>query len=148
MKDPLTPEQRHRAMTNVKLKNGSLEIAIGRELRKRGLKFKKHVKHLPGTPDIVFPECKVAIFIDGDFWHGYRLPAWEHKLNDFWKEKIWANRRRDARNFRRLRNSDWKVIRLWQHDLKRDLQSCVGRIEATLNENKALKLKPRRTKKS
>lgn len=132
MNDPLTPEQRRRAMTNVRLKNGSLEQTVGRELRKRGFKFKKHVKNLPGTPDIVFPDYKLAIFVDGDFWHGYRLPTWEHKLTDFWKRKIHDNRRRDSRNFRKLRRKGWKVLRLWQHEIKKDPQSCIARIELTL----------------
>lgn len=135
MNDPLTPEQRRRAMTSVKLKNGSLEQIVGRELRKRGLKFKKHVKSLPGTPDIVFPDSKLVIFIDGDFWHGYRLPTWEHKLNEFWKRKIQQNRQRDARNFRKLRHDGWRVIRLWQHEIKKDLQRCIARIESILHEN-------------
>ena len=79
----LTREQRFRAMSRVKLKDGSLEIAIRSELHKRGYRFRKHVKALPGNPDAVFPREKVAVFINGDFWHGYRLPTWEHKAQGF-----------------------------------------------------------------
>ena len=86
------------------------------------MKFRKHDKSLPGRPDIVFPKERVAVFIDGDFWHGWRLPAWEHKLSKFWRDKLHANRRRDRRNFRKLRTSGWKVIRIWQHQLK---PACV-----------------------
>ena len=72
---------------------------------------------------------KVAVFVDGDFWHGWRLPAWEHKLSKFWRDKLRANRARDQRNFRRLRAAGWKVIRIWQHALKKKCSSTwLGRI--------------------
>lgn len=134
MPDHLTPEQRFRAMSRVKLKDGSLEMIIRSELHRRGYRFKKHVKTLPGSPDAVFAKEKVAVFIDGDFWHGYRFPAWEHKLKDFWKEKIKANRRRDQKNFRKLRRMGWRVIRLWQHDIERDPESCIIRIIAAVTQ--------------
>ena len=132
MPDHLTPEQRSRAMKRVKLKDGSLEKLVQRELRARGLRFKRHVRALPGRPDIVFPEQKLAVFVDGDFWHGWRLPAWERKLSRFWRDKLRANRARDQRNFRRLRALGWKVIRLWQHEVKRDLEACMARVESAL----------------
>ena len=119
MPDHLTPSQRSRVMKRVKLKNGSLEKLVQRKLRDQGFRFKRHVRVLPGSPDIVFQKEKVAVFVDGDFWHGWRLPAWEHKLSKFWRDKLRANRARDQRNFRRLRANGWKVIRIWQHELKR-----------------------------
>jgi DNA mismatch endonuclease (patch repair protein) len=132
MRDSRTPEQRFRAMSNVKLKDGSLEVAIRSELHKRGYRFRKHVKALPGRPDAVFPKEKIAVFIDGDFWHGYRLPAWEHKLSDFWREKIRANRERDRKNFLKLRRMGWQVIRIWQHQILDDRETCVKRVIATV----------------
>jgi DNA mismatch endonuclease (patch repair protein) len=136
MTDHLTPEQRFRAMSRVKLKDGSLEMIVRSELHKRGYRFKKHVKTLPGSPDAVFPKEKIAVFIDGDFWHGYRLPEWEHKLKDFWKNKIWENRRRDQKNFRKLRRMGWHVIRIWQHEIKRDLESCVAKIVSAVEHKR------------
>jgi DNA mismatch endonuclease (patch repair protein) len=127
--DTLTPEQRFRAMSRVKLKDGSLETTIRSELHRRGYRFRKHVKTLPGSPDAVFPREKIAVFIDGDFWHGYRLPVWEHKLKDFWKAKIRENRARDRRNFRKLRRMGWRVIRIWQHQIKKNPAACVDKIE-------------------
>jgi DNA mismatch endonuclease (patch repair protein) len=115
-------------MSNVKLRDGSLEVVIRSELHKRGYRFRKHVKTLPGTPDAVFPREKIAVFIDGDFWHGYRLPVWEHKLNDFWKEKIRTNRKRDRRNFSKLRRMGWRVIRIWQHEILDDPSRCIDQI--------------------
>ena len=132
MPDHLTPKQRSHAMRRVKLKDGPLEKLVQRALRARGLRFKRHVRNLPGSPDIVFPERKLAVFVDGDFWHGWRLPAWERKLSPFWRDKLRANRARDQRNFRRLRALGWKVIRLWQHEVKRALAACIGRVESTL----------------
>jgi DNA mismatch endonuclease (patch repair protein) len=123
MADHLTPAQRARAMKRVKLKNGSLEKLVQRELQAKGLKFRRHVRALPGKPDIVFQKEKVAVFVDGDFWHGWRLPVWEHKLSKFWRDKLRANRARDQRNFRRLRAQGWKVIRIWQHELLRKEKS-------------------------
>ena len=120
MPDHMTPGQRSRAMKRVKLKDGSLEKLVQHELRSKGLKFRRHVRALPGSPDIVFLKEKLAVFVDGDFWHGWRLPAWEHKLSRFWRGKLRANRARDQRNFRRLRADGWQVIRIWQHELKRE----------------------------
>ena len=117
MVDHLTSEQRSRAMKRVSLKNGSLERLVQVQLRAMKLRFRCHDQSLPGSPDIVLHSHRVAIFVDGDFWHGWRLPSWEHKLSDFWREKIRTNRRRDRRNFRRLRALGWKVIRIWQHEL-------------------------------
>lgn len=74
--------------------------------------------------------AKVAVFIDGDFWHGYRFPSWKGKLTKFWREKIRKNRERDKRNFAGIRRMGWCVIRLWQHEIKDDLPSCVERIVA------------------
>src|SRR6266704_3088586 len=128
MPDHMTPDQRSRAMKAVKLKDGPLERMIQRELRKIGLHFQRNYKRLEGSPDIVFLKKKIAIFIDGDFWHGWRLPAWEHKLSEFWRSKLRANRRRDRRNFRRLRAADWTVIRLWEHEIRSDSGRWIDRV--------------------
>ena len=128
MPDNLTPEQRSHCMSRVRNRDTNLEAIIRSGLHARGLRFQKHVKGLPGTPDIVFSKVKVAVFIDGDFWHGYRFPAWEHKLKDFWREKISKNRKRDQKNFRKLRKMGWRVIRIWQHEIKADSESCIVKI--------------------
>lgn len=134
MPDNLTPEQRSYCMSRIKGKDTGLEMRVRSELHRRGFRFRKHVKELPGKPDVVFTKAKVAVFIDGDFWHGYRFPAWEHKVSDFWKQKINKNRERDIRNHRKLKEMGWTVIRLWQHDLERDFQECIERIRAAVNE--------------
>jgi DNA mismatch endonuclease (patch repair protein) len=120
-------------MSRVKGKDTGIEKLVRSELHQRGLRFRKHVKELPGKPDIVFPRSKVVVFIDGDFWHGYRLPLWEHKLIDSWKHKITATRQRDATNFKKLRRNGWQVIRIWQHQIEQDLHKCVDRIVLAIN---------------
>jgi DNA mismatch endonuclease (patch repair protein) len=132
MPDHMTPAQRSHAMKCVKLKDGPLELSIQRGLRRVGLRFQRNCRRLSGSPDIVFSNQKVAVFIDGDFWHGWRLPAWEHKLSEFWRSKLRANRRRDQRNIRRLRAAHWTVIRLWEHEIRSDLGGCIDRILGAL----------------
>jgi DNA mismatch endonuclease (patch repair protein) len=135
MSEHMTPAQRSRAMKRVKLKDGPLEKLVQNELRANGLKFRRHVRSLPGNPDIVFSKEKVAVFVDGDFWHGWRLPTWEHKLSKFWRDKLRANRARDLRNFCRLRAREWTVIRIWQHQLlRKDKSWFIERIQRALRK--------------
>ena len=123
-------------MSRVKDKDTGLERRVRSELHGRGLRFRKHVKELPGKPDIVFSKAKVAVFLDGDFWHGYRFPSWEHTVSDFWKVKIYKNRQRDLKNHRQLRNKGWTVIRLWQHEVERDLEHSIERILSAVRESR------------
>jgi len=138
MADNLTPSQRSYCMSRVKNRNTDIERCIATGLHRRGLRFRRHVRDLPGSPDIVFPSAKVAVFVDGDFWHGFRFPAWESSVSDFWRDKIVANRARDRRNFRRLQRMGWEVLRLWQHDVDRDAAACVTRVEARIKHRRAL----------
>jgi DNA mismatch endonuclease, patch repair protein len=135
MPDNLTPEQRRYCMSRIKGKDTKLEMLVRSQLQKKRLRFRKHFKNLPGKPDIVFIKARVAVFLDGDFWHGYRFPAWNHKVSKFWKIKISKNRARDKRNHRKLRNMGWTVIRIWQHQIKRDFSACIDKIVAAVQEN-------------
>ena len=132
MPDNLTPEQRSYCMSRIKGKDTGLEVRVRSALHRRGLRFRKHVKDLPGKPDVVFRKARVAVFVDGDFWHGYRFPSWEDKVSDFWKKKINRNRERDAANHRKLRQMEWTVIRLWQHEVEADFDACIDRILAAV----------------
>ncbi len=134
MTDNLTPEQRSYCMSRVKGKDTGLERRLRFELDKLGIQFTTYPKDLLGKPDIALPQEKIAVFVDGDFWHGYRFPAWEHSLSPFWQEKIGKTRKRDQRNFRKLRKMGWRVIRIWQHEVKKDLESCVNRITSSLTD--------------
>lgn len=115
-------------MSRIKGKDTGLEMRVRSALHRKGFRFRKHVKELPGKPDVVFTAAKVAVFIDGDFWHGYRFRLWEHKVSNFWKNKISENRNRDAKNLRSLRKMGWKVLRLWQHDIDVNFEKSINRI--------------------
>ena len=93
-----------------------------------GLTWESHVRDLPGRPDFVFRNERVAVFVDGDFWHGWRFPQWRDKLSDKWEAKIDATRRRDMRNHRRLRRMGWKVVRIWEHKIEQSRRECLTRV--------------------
>lgn len=129
MKDNLTPEQRRKTMQAVKSRDTSLERIVSSALYLRGLRFRRCVSSLPGKPDFVFPRSKLVVFVDGDFWHGWRFPAWKDQLKEYWRLKIERNRRRDRLNFQRLRRKGWTVLRFWSHQVDRDLNSVIDKIE-------------------
>lgn len=128
MTDFMTREQRKHCMSRVRSRDTDIEKAIRSALHKRGLRFRKHVRSLPGTPDVVFPSQKIAVFVDGDFWHGYRFPMWRDTQSAFWQIKIEKNRVRDKRNHAKLRRMGWGVVRLWQHQIQQDLDESVERV--------------------
>ncbi len=130
----MSSEKRSALMSRIRSKNTGIERAVFRELRARGVHFSRHVESLPGKPDIVFKSGRIAIFIDGDFWHGWRFPVWRDKLQPYWRAKIARNRERDRRNFRHLRRKGWIVVRIWEHDMKNDLSSVVELILRTREE--------------
>lgn len=138
MPDNLTSEQRKRCMSSVRNRNTDIEKCVRSELHRRGLRFRKHVRQLHGSPDVVFPTARVAVFINGDFWHGYRFNRLQPKLSHFWAEKIAKNRQRDLQSYLSLRRSGWMVIRVWQHDVKRDSNAVADRIERAVRRRQSL----------
>jgi DNA mismatch endonuclease (patch repair protein) len=124
----MSPEVRSAVMSRIRGKNTSPERMICRQLRIRCIYFSTHPSDLPGRPDVVFCRIKLAVFIDGNFWHGWRFPLWEHKLSEKWRKKIAATRERDQRNFRKLRRLGWTVIRIWEHQIEADPAACVRKI--------------------
>jgi len=132
--DIMSAETRSKVMSRIKSKNTSPELIVFAGLKKKGVYFAKHVRKLPGQPDIVFRKAMLAVFIDGDFWHGWRFPLWQHKLSEKWRNKIAATRERDRRNFRRLRRMGWKVLRIWEHQIERSPERCVEYILKTREE--------------
>ncbi len=100
--------------------------------------FTTNDKSVLGKPDFVFKKHKVCVFLDSNFWHGWQYPRWKHLLkNDFWREKIERNRKRDKKVTRKLYAEGWTVLRFWEHQLKKDQTVCVQRIVNTLNNGKA-----------
>jgi DNA mismatch endonuclease, patch repair protein len=133
--DIMSPEKRSAVMARIKGRDTGPEQKMSAAFAALGLSWEGHVRDLPGRPDFVFREPKVAVFVDGDFWHGWRFPKWRDKLSEKWEAKIDANRRRDARNHRRLRHMKWKVVRLWEHQVVADIDACVTRVARLLGQN-------------
>lgn len=119
-------------MSRIRGRGTAIELLVEKRLRKRGIRFESHVADLPGRPDIVLRRQKMAVFVDGDFWHGWRFPQWAGKLSPKWREKIAENIRRDRRNHRRLRAQGWVVLRLWEHQIERDLDGAVDLITSRI----------------
>jgi DNA mismatch endonuclease, patch repair protein len=130
MPDNLTREQRSYMMSRVRSKDTQPELLVRKLVHARGLRFRKHCTDLAGCPDLVFAAARVAVFVDGDYWHGWRFSTWSHKLAAYWKNKIEGNRRRDQRNFRRLRREGWLVLRIWEHQIECDATACIDRVES------------------
>lgn len=120
--------QRSLLMGRIRGKDTGPERIVAAVLRAHRFKFEQHARDLPGRPDFVFRSRRLVILVDGDFWHGWRFPAWEHKLSPFWHEKIATNRARDARNIRKLRHAGWMVVRVWEHQLKRSATRVCDRL--------------------
>jgi DNA mismatch endonuclease (patch repair protein) len=121
----MSPDRRSALMSRIRSKNTGIERTLFSELSAHGVHFSRHVANLPGKPDVVFKRLRIAIFIDGDFWHGWRYPVWCEKLKPYWREKIARNRQRDQQTFRCLRRKGWTVIRVWEHDIKKDVAAVV-----------------------
>ncbi|AMV35837.1 very short patch repair endonuclease [Planctomyces sp. SH-PL62] len=124
-------------MQAVKGKNTSLERKVSSAFHRLGWRYRRNYKLLPGKPDFVFTRARVVVFVDGDFWHGWRYPLWKHKLSPFWQAKIERNRARDRRNFALLRRQGWAVLRLWGHDVEKNLDASVDRVRVLLERAKA-----------
>jgi DNA mismatch endonuclease (patch repair protein) len=124
-------------MSRVRGTNTSAERLVFSYLRKKRIYFQRHYRKAAGSPDIALPRKKYCVFVDGDFWHGRRIKATYHKLTPFWKDKILTNIKRDKRNKRKLRRLGWKVMRIWESDLKENPSKTLGNIEAFLTDKPA-----------
>jgi len=124
--DNLTKEQRRKNMQNIRSTGTTPEKLVMRELKKRKIYFAKHVKKITGKPDIVFRRKKMVVFIDSDFWHCHPERFTMPKTNvDYWKPKIERNKKRDLEVNAALKEQGWQVIRLWEYDIKHDLDACM-----------------------
>lgn len=125
-----TPEISKR-MANVSLKGGKSEMALAKALWHAGIRYRKNYKKLPGSPDIAITKYKIAIFVDGEFWHGHDWENRKEKLKsnkEYWIEKIEENLERDKRNDRLLKEQGWTPLHFWEKEVKKDIEGCVARI--------------------
>jgi DNA mismatch endonuclease (patch repair protein) len=132
-------------MASVRSKDTKAELALRKAIWARGLRFRKHCKDLPGTPDVVLPSSKIAIFIDGDFWHGNfksrGFASLEQQFegvnnSEWWLDKIRKNIDRDKRINKELKKLGYKVIRIWESNLIKNLDKYVKKIETLHVERK------------
>jgi DNA mismatch endonuclease (patch repair protein) len=119
MPDIFTKEKRSEVMSRIRSSNTSPERMVFSAMRRYGVRFQRHCRGIPGTPDLARPSDKLAVFVDGDFWHGWKYAARRHKLAPFWQAKIERNMARDRRTFAALRRRGWRVLRVWEHELGR-----------------------------
>ncbi len=130
--DRFTKEERSAVMAKIRSRGTRIELLMEDALVNAKLDFVSH-PNLFGKPDFVLPMHKIAIFCDGDFWHGYnfgRNPRHEVKDNrEFWTEKIRRNRIRDRLVNRRLMLEGWIVLRFWEHEVMRDPLRCVKKVK-------------------
>jgi DNA mismatch endonuclease (patch repair protein) len=141
MMDVLTPEQRRKNMQHIKSKDTTIEVALRRALWKKGYRYRKNYKKLPGKPDIVLTKYKIAIFCDSEFFHGKDWKIKKSKLlnsknSEYWISKIEKNMKRDRLNEQQLSFLGWTVIRFWGKEILKNTDECVSVIEEVIFENK------------
>lgn len=137
--DVLTPEQRHRNMSNIKNKDSQIELRLRKALWTKGYRYRKNYKGLPGKPDIVLTKYKIAIFCDSEYFHGKDwdelLPRLQRGNNsEFWIKKISGNIERDKVVNAQLEELGWQVLRFWGNDIKKNLDNCVDIIISAIEK--------------
>jgi len=135
MSDKLTPEKRSWNMSRIKGKDTKIEVEVRKYLFSKGYRFRKNDKRYPGKPDIVLPKYHVAIFVHGCFWHrheGCKDATTPKTRTDFWLEKFDKNVKNDQIKQEKLRELGWKVIVIWECELKRSFQETLDKVEKEL----------------
>lgn len=138
--DNLTPEQRKKAMQALKSTGMKQEVRIAKALWHLGYRYRKNDKSVFGKPDLTFKKYKLAVFIDGEFFHGKDWNSGNLRVktnSEYWFKKIQRNMQRDIEVNTHLKNNGWTVIRFWSKDVKKDLESCVKIIEHEINHGKS-----------
>ena len=129
-----TPETRKR-MSKVKLKGGKAETLLAKALWHQGYRYRKNDRRLPGSPDIAIIKYRIAIFVDGEFWHGKNWEIRKSRLKhnrEYWIEKIEENIARDLRNDRLLVQAGWTPMHFWEKEVIKGLPSCISEIEEAI----------------
>lgn len=137
MADVMTKEQRSKNMKNIKSSNTKIELLLRKALWNKGIRYRKNVSTLPGKPDIVITKYKIAIFCDGEFFHGKDWEVLRPKLensnnSEFWIKKISRNIERDDEVNKELLFLGYTVIRFWGNDIKKNTDECIRVIEETI----------------
>jgi len=126
MVDNMTTEKRSFVMSRIRSKNTKIDIKM-KEILSDITEYTMYPK-MEGNPDFIIEKEKIAIFCDGDFWHGYTYKNGKKLPNKYWKEKIERNMARDKKVTRKLRAGGWKVLRFWEHDINLRPEFCIKKI--------------------
>ena len=132
MADNHTPEVRSRNMSHIRSVNSKPEEKVRKYLFSKGFRYRKNDRRYPGKPDIVLPKYKTAIFINGCFWHKHDCPrfVWPSSNEDYWVPKILGNVERDQKNHALLIEQGWKVLVIWEFQLKKkEFQATMDHLE-------------------
>ncbi len=135
-----TPEVSKR-MKTLSHKKSEVESVLAKALWHKGYRYRLNYKKLPGTPDIALIKYRIAIFVDGEFWHGKDFDKSKEKLKNnkaYWVEKIEENIQRDIRNDNLLRQMEWIPLHFWSNEVKRYLDYCINEVEETIYEIRVL----------
>lgn len=135
--DVFTPEKRSEIMSRVKSKDTKPELFVRSLLHTMGYRFRLHRKDLPGSPDIVLPKHRTAIFVHGCFWHqhpGCPRATLPQRNAEFWKKKLEGNVERDSRAQQRLKELGWNVLILWQCEIKRNADALPKKLNEALRK--------------
>ena len=132
--DKISKAKRSSLMSRIRSKNTQFEIKFISQIRRNiPDNFQKHVRSIKGNPDVVFCSAHLCVFLDSDFWHGWQFPRWKHLLkNSFWRDKIYKNRKRDIYTSTTLKKQGWKVVRIWEHQIKANPKRQMDRISIAL----------------
>ena len=137
MPDVLTPEQRRKNMQHIRGKDTTIEVILRKALWARGYRYRKNYKRIPGSPDIVLTKYKIAIFCDGEFFHGKDWEVLKPRLeksnnSEFWIKKISRNLERDDEINKKLLSMGWIGIGFWGDEIKKNTDECIRVIEETI----------------
>lgn len=138
MADNHTQEQRSLNMSHIRSTNTKPEEKVRKYLFSKGFRYRKNVRKLPGCPDVVLPKYKTVIFINGCFWHMHNCKrfAWPLSNKEYWIPKIQRNVERDQKNTALLQKQGWKVIVVWECELKKSIfQSTMDKVISSLKEH-------------
>jgi len=125
-------EQRQYNMSRIRSGDTKIEISLRRALWHEGIRYRKNDKTLPGKPDIAITRYRIAIFCDGEFWHGRDWHIKKQKIQvnrEYWIAKIERNMNHDDQTDRQLQNMGWTVLRFWGDDIHNDLDACVAEVK-------------------